>query len=116
MLTPRPVYLYDISLPIRDMAGYVDAVGSGVQARWPCGACYVIGHVADGNLHLFIRPNEQGDWHEYSESRRAVDGGQMMGRCDGRLVRRSRSESIRLISVRRSRRTEVEPYESQGLR
>ena len=67
VLEPAPVYLYDVSLPIRDMAGYVAAVKAKVRARWPRGACYTIGHVADGNLHFFVRPNEPGDFHAASD-------------------------------------------------
>jgi len=67
ILEPEPVYLYDVSLPIRNMAGYVDEVKARVGQRWPNGRCYTIGHVADGNLHFFIAPNEEGDFHEESD-------------------------------------------------
>jgi len=67
ILEPEPVYLYDISLPIRDMADYVARVRANVTKRWPTGQCYAIGHVADGNLHFFIAPNETGDLHRESD-------------------------------------------------
>ncbi len=67
ILVPEPVYLYDISLPIRDMAAYVASVKANVAKRWSGGQCYAIGHVADGNLHLFVRPLEQGDFHRASD-------------------------------------------------
>jgi FAD/FMN-containing dehydrogenase len=67
ILVPEPVYLYDVSLPIRDMAAYVAAVKAKVAERWSGGQCYAIGHVADGNLHLFVRPLEQGDFHRASD-------------------------------------------------
>lgn len=67
ILVPEPVYLYDVSLPIRDMAAYVAAVKEKVAKRWSGGQCYAIGHVADGNLHLFVRPLEQGDFHRASD-------------------------------------------------
>lgn len=67
ILKPAPVYLYDVSLPIREMASYVEDVRGKVRQRWPDGECYVLGHVADGNLHLFIQPNQQGELHAASD-------------------------------------------------
>ncbi len=63
ILEPPPVYLYDVSLPIRDMPAYLETVQHNVARRWPDGRSYVFGHMADGNLHLFIQPMEQGDYH-----------------------------------------------------
>ena len=63
----EPVYLYDVSLPIREMPGYIDEVKARVKERWPNGRCYTIGHVADGNLHPFVSPNEAGDHHQASD-------------------------------------------------
>ena len=62
-----PGYLYDVSLPIRAMDGYIQQVMRSVQDKWPNSACYVLGHVADGNLHLFIQPGEEGDLHAASD-------------------------------------------------
>ena len=67
ILVPEPVYLYDVSLPIREMAAYVAKVKDNVRQRWPNGQCYTIGHVADGNLHFFVQPNEPGDNHLASD-------------------------------------------------
>ena len=67
ILEPEPVYLYDVSLPIREMARYVDEVRANVRARWPVGECYTLGHVADGNLHFFVQPNVTGDLHAASD-------------------------------------------------
>ena len=67
ILVPEPVYLYDVSLPIRAMANYVAQVKQNVGARWPDGQCYTIGHVADGNLHFFVQPNADGDNHAASD-------------------------------------------------
>jgi len=61
VLAPQPVYLYDVSLPIQEMAGYVELVKRAITERWPDGRCYVLGHMADGNLHLFVQPKEEGD-------------------------------------------------------
>jgi FAD/FMN-containing dehydrogenase len=62
-----PAHLYDVSLPISAMAHYVEQVVDGLKAKWPDSGCYVLGHVADGNLHLFTRPNVEGDTHAESD-------------------------------------------------
>jgi len=59
----QPNYLYDVSLPIRDMAAYVDEVYARIESRWPGGRAFTLGHVADGNLHFFVSPGEAGDHH-----------------------------------------------------
>ena len=58
-----PSYLYDVSLPIKDMATFVDRLESAMKRRWPKVVCNVFGHIADGNLHLFLNPGEEGDHH-----------------------------------------------------
>ncbi len=63
LLERPPFYLYDVSLTIPDMQTYVDRLTENLKARWPNSECIVLGHIADGNLHLFVRPGEQGDWH-----------------------------------------------------
>lgn len=67
ILEPEPVYLYDVSLPIRAMDTYVNDVTANVRARWSDGQCYTLGHVADGNLHFFISPHARGDLHRESD-------------------------------------------------
>ena len=57
----EPQYLYDVSLPIRDMENYVDEVYRLVERRLPKGRIRTLGHIADGNLHFFIWPGEEGD-------------------------------------------------------
>ena len=68
-LTEEPhYYLYDVSLPIKDMSDYIDEVYRRIVARWPLGHAYTLGHVADGNLHLFVVPGDPGaNHHEASE-------------------------------------------------
>lgn len=56
-----PVFLYDISLPISAMEAYVATVQKSISTLWPQGFCQVLGHIADGNLHLFIHPNSSGN-------------------------------------------------------
>ncbi len=64
----QPTYLYDVSLPIRHMAQYVERVQSAVRASWPGGTCLVFGHIGDGNLHLFVTPGAVGEGqHELSD-------------------------------------------------
>ncbi len=62
-LVDPPFYLYDVSLPIRDMGVYVETVEKNVRKRWASGMCITLGHMADGNLHFFVAPGEQGDFH-----------------------------------------------------
>ena len=56
LLERRPLFLYDVSLPLAAMAAYVDEVQARLQRRWPDSRCDVMGHVGDGNLHLFVHP------------------------------------------------------------
>ncbi|HET6566087.1 MAG TPA: FAD-binding oxidoreductase [Xanthomonadales bacterium] len=53
----HPTFLYDVSLPIVHMDEYIQQVEARLAARWPQGKCYVLGHIGDGNLHLFVTPN-----------------------------------------------------------
>ena len=66
-LVSPPYYLYDVSLPIRDMDTYVAKVEENVAKRWPGGMCMTLGHMADGNLHFFVAPGEQGEYHRASD-------------------------------------------------
>ena len=66
-LVKPPFYLYDVSLPIRDMAAYVATVEENVAKRWADGMCIALGHMADGNLHFFVAPGEEGDHHAASD-------------------------------------------------
>jgi FAD/FMN-containing dehydrogenase len=66
-LVKPPFYLYDVSLPIRDMATYVASVEDNVRKRWRDGLCIALGHMADGNLHFFVAPGEDGDHHAASD-------------------------------------------------
>lgn len=56
-------YLYDVSLPIKDMDAYVQEVYRQVEKRWSQGRVFTLGHVADGNLHFFIVPGDDDDHH-----------------------------------------------------
>ena len=58
ILINNPMFLYDVSLPIKDMESYIQKVEKEVKTTWPNGDCYVIGHIGDGNLHLMVCPRE----------------------------------------------------------
>jgi FAD/FMN-containing dehydrogenase len=64
----QPAYLYDVSLPTSEMANYVKQVQAGLEEKWPASECFVLGHIADGNLHLFTKPGVEGDLHAESDS------------------------------------------------
>jgi len=62
-----PAYLYDISLPMRHMETYVQRLNVAL-ADWRDDAeGYVFGHIADGNLHIFVKPHEEGAHKEQSD-------------------------------------------------
>ncbi|MDH5579115.1 MAG: FAD-binding oxidoreductase, partial [Betaproteobacteria bacterium] len=50
-------FTFDVSLPIADMAAYVDRVKARLRANWPSVRAFVFGHMGDGNLHLVISPD-----------------------------------------------------------
>ncbi len=51
----KPMFVFDISLPLRDMQNYVDRLRAKLTDRWPNGRLFVFGHLGDGNLHLGIQ-------------------------------------------------------------
>ena len=61
ILEMQPNYLFDVSLPIRDMAAYVDEVYARLEKRLPGSRSFTLGHMADGNLHLFVAPCAEGN-------------------------------------------------------
>ncbi len=63
----QPIFLYDVSLPIRDMETYVREVQARLKKRWPNSRCDVIGHIGDGNLHFFVNPGCEGE-HQHEQS------------------------------------------------
>lgn len=64
-----PTYLYDVSLPISAMTDYVADVKQALSQSWPNSPCYVIGHIADGNLHFFITPpNDEGEYRSQADA------------------------------------------------
>ena len=69
----QPTFLYDVSLPIRHMDQYTRQVEAALEARWPGCKCYVMGHLGDGNLHLFVSPGFGGE-DLHADSDREVYG------------------------------------------
>ncbi|MEJ2127674.1 MAG: FAD-binding oxidoreductase [Woeseiaceae bacterium] len=63
----QPAYLYDVSMPIRAMSTYVEKLEAGLRAWRPDASCNVFGHIADGNLHIFVKPYDAGIHHDASD-------------------------------------------------
>lgn len=64
LLHYSPVFLYDVSLPIKDMEAYVEELQQGLKAKWADVRFHALGHIGDGNLHFFVCPQEEGDTEE----------------------------------------------------
>lgn len=62
--TALPAYLYDVSLPMKSMHTYVERLLAAVGDWRDDAICLVFGHIADGNLHLFLGPFEDGVHHQ----------------------------------------------------
>ena len=63
-------FLYDVSLPLGAMEWYAEQVEGRLRRRWPDGRlATLMGHVGDGNLHLFVHPGSAtgDDLHEQSD-------------------------------------------------
>lgn len=50
----NPLFVFDVSLAIRDMEGYVQEMRDGLTGAWPDHRCVVFGHLGDGNLHIAV--------------------------------------------------------------
>lgn len=60
----QPAYLYDVSMPIKAMSTYAEKLETALADWHPEANCNVFGHIADGNLHIFVRPYDDGAHHE----------------------------------------------------
>jgi len=68
ILQPKPVYLYDVSLPVLSMENYIRDVKDKLSSFLPASKAFVLGHVGDGNLHLFVQPHsEAGNARDFSD-------------------------------------------------
>ncbi len=48
----RPFVAFDIGIPLKDMAEFIEQAMAELQARWPDAVNLLFGHLGDGNLHL----------------------------------------------------------------
>lgn len=65
----KPMFSYDVSLPIIHMEAYVETLEKNLNAQWPkVGKMVVFGHLGDGNLHIMITIRD-----ESPQSRREVE-------------------------------------------
>lgn len=65
----KPMFSYDVSLPISHMEAYVDILESNLKEQWPqTGKVVVFGHLGDGNLHIMITVRD-----DSPQSRRQVE-------------------------------------------
>ena len=51
----RPVGNYDVSIPTAQIDAFVTECTKRLDARWPGAETICFGHLADGNLHMFVR-------------------------------------------------------------
>jgi FAD/FMN-containing dehydrogenase len=47
-------FVFDVSLPVAEMEGYVAEVRAAVARELPSQRCIIFGHLGDGNLHLLV--------------------------------------------------------------
>jgi len=50
----NPVFVFDVSLAIRDIEGYIQEMRDELNNVWPEHRCVVFGHLGDGNLHIAV--------------------------------------------------------------
>ena len=62
--------VFDVSLGIEKMDGYVKAVRGKLKARWPDSQRVAFGHIGDGNIHLVVTVGslEKREYLKYSRS------------------------------------------------
>jgi FAD/FMN-containing dehydrogenase len=46
--------VFDVSLPIAEMEGYVEEIVARLASEWPTYRRFVFGHLGDGNLHVIV--------------------------------------------------------------
>lgn len=63
-----PLFTFDVSLPIPEMAQYVETLERALRRHWPNGRMVTFGHLADGNLHISVGVGDPSQ-----ETRRAVE-------------------------------------------
>jgi FAD/FMN-containing dehydrogenase len=63
-----PIFVFDVSLRISEMEGYIAGIRHALTARWPGSTLVVFGHLGDGNLHIIVGVGDAG-----AEARKAVE-------------------------------------------
>ncbi len=63
-----PIFTFDVSLPLKDMEGYVSEMKANLTEKWPEHTCMIFGHLGDGNLHVVA-----GVGDDSAEARRGVE-------------------------------------------
>lgn len=58
LMSIGPLVMFDVSLPISRMAGYVAHLRGQLAERWPQSDCIVWGHIGDCNLHIWVSVGE----------------------------------------------------------
>jgi FAD/FMN-containing dehydrogenase len=56
----RPVYSFDVSLPVIEMEDYLAEIRAALPALGPRPSLVVFGHLGDGNLHLMVGVGDSG--------------------------------------------------------
>lgn len=67
-----PCLSYDVGLRLRDIPTYANQVCDQLEAQLPGSACFVFGHIGDGNLHIMAGP--AADAHDREKADAAVYG------------------------------------------
>jgi FAD/FMN-containing dehydrogenase len=49
-----PAVQHDISVPVEDMPGFIDAAVPALEAAWPGTEAIAFGHLGDGNVHFHV--------------------------------------------------------------
>lgn len=57
----RPVFIYDIGMPLDEMDGYTKELKSRLDSRWPGNRLMLFGHLGDGNLHVVLGVGDNKD-------------------------------------------------------
>ena len=68
LLELKPIFLFDVSLPINAIESYVQGVRDELTEVWSDQRLFVFGHLGDGNIHLAISAGP-----ENGEARAAVE-------------------------------------------
>ncbi|MFT4714240.1 MAG: FAD/FMN-containing dehydrogenase [Candidatus Azotimanducaceae bacterium] len=66
-----PAYLYDVSLPLKHMVDYTEEIDQRLKIEVPGVESVVFGHIADGNLHIFVLPSSGEAYLEAEEHEQA---------------------------------------------